>query len=225
MSKQIYLKEWVKPMAELHALSVVEDEMGLTDQNSKEYQKAFEKAFVNFCEEFYTHSLIPMAANPTIRKGVNAYLAFDEELFEGRNSFIKRNFPNSEEARTNVKRLKTAVQSITEIFMSGKFSGRQFEYKKKDMSDSSTYENLDETNRKADIERFKRLFVTSFFLSIIHKFYQTDPHKMMLAIAQKIDGIPAKQFRDHDFNIQFALDVQKSVNSNFVMKDFLSGIE
>lgn len=81
MSKTIYLKEWVQPMAELHAICVVEDELGLTDPKSSEYQREFEKAFSDFCEEYYTHSLVPLAGNPATIQGVNSFRAFTGDLF------------------------------------------------------------------------------------------------------------------------------------------------
>lgn len=77
--KKIFLKEWVKPMAELHAVCVVEDVMGLSEDDPK-YQKEFEKAFHDFCVEFYTHTLIPYAANPTVPAGKNVFEVFEKDF-------------------------------------------------------------------------------------------------------------------------------------------------
>lgn len=77
--KKIYLKEWVQPMAELHATSVVEDLMGLSEDDPK-YEKEFEKAFEEFCLEFYENSLIPHAANPTIPAGKNVFEVFKADF-------------------------------------------------------------------------------------------------------------------------------------------------
>lgn len=83
MSKNIYLKSWVKPMAELHAQCVVEDVLGLDkEKDQKKYEKEFEKAFEEFCVEFYEHSLIPHAANPTIPAGKNVFEIFESVFKE-----------------------------------------------------------------------------------------------------------------------------------------------
>lgn len=58
--KKIFLKEWVKPMAELHAESYVEDVLEIKKSNPK-YKKEFDKAIQEFCREFYEHSLVPHA--------------------------------------------------------------------------------------------------------------------------------------------------------------------
>jgi hypothetical protein len=79
--KKIFLKEWVRPMAELHAICVVEDLMGLSENDPK-YQKEFEKAFHDFCLEFYEHSLIPHAANPTVPAGKNVFDVFQKDFMD-----------------------------------------------------------------------------------------------------------------------------------------------
>ncbi|MEO5348892.1 MAG: hypothetical protein H7836_04525 [Magnetococcus sp. YQC-3] len=218
MSKQIFLKEWIQPMAELHAISVVEDELGLTDRSSKEYQKEFEKAFYEFCDDLYTHSLTPMAGNPTIRKGINAYIAFDRELFDGRDSFINKNYPNREEAKANIKRLKTAVQTITEIFMGGKHSGLHYEYREKTPDNIFT---LDDENKAVDIERFKRLFITSYILSMVNELYKTKSENIYSFLEQNLKNVPAKSFRDHKVNIAFAERIKKAIEGVFGGKDVL----
>lgn len=79
--KKIYLKEWVKPMAELHAVAYVEDVLGLSEDHPK-YEKEFEKAFEEFCAEFYNHSLIPHAANPTIPAGRIVFDVFKDDFYQ-----------------------------------------------------------------------------------------------------------------------------------------------
>lgn len=82
---KIFLKEWVQPMAELHALTVVEDILGI-EQDDPDYKKEFEKAFYEFCKEFYENSLIPHAANPTVPAGKNVFEVFKPDFMSGLNA-------------------------------------------------------------------------------------------------------------------------------------------
>jgi len=211
MSKTIYLKEWVKPMALLHAQCVVEDEMGLYDQNSPEYQKAFEKAFYEFCNEFYVHSLTPMAQNPTIRKGVNAYLAFNNILFDGPKSYMSQNYSDPKKRALNSKRLKTAIQTIVEIYMGGRYSGSErYEYKESDplAEDPTLYEEL---NRQVDHERFKRLFIASYVMTMIEELLSTKGGEIYKWLDKTLENTPTRDFRDHEFNIKFSRGVRTRI--------------
>ena len=93
---QIHLKEWVKPMAELHARTYCEDVLGL-EKDDKKYVKEFEKSFYSFCKEFYENSLVPHAMNPTIRKGTNIYDIYKDDfnkLLNGENQEVKNEMFN-----------------------------------------------------------------------------------------------------------------------------------
>jgi len=67
MKDKIHLVEWVKPMAELHAETYVEDVLGIKKSNPK-YKKEFNKAVQEFCHEFHQHSLVPHAEEGTRKR-------------------------------------------------------------------------------------------------------------------------------------------------------------
>jgi hypothetical protein len=236
MSEQvIHLKEWVKPMAMLHAQSVVEDEMGLTDQDSAEYQKEFEKAFYEFCHEFYTHSLVPHAMNPTILEGINAYVAFDDLLFDGPKSFISTNFPNDKRAKTDPKtgetvaanaekskQLKRSVGTIMRIFMLAKLKDIKYAYVKLEPEgeyvDTSARKKL---NREAEINRFIRLFMVSTIMGAINEIYQIDARQLAAAMNEKLKNVPSGKLRNKKFNVQFANEMRELFTNRFKGKDFV----
>ncbi len=77
--KTIFLKQWIKPMAEEHAETYVCEVLGLESDDPK-YEKEFEKAFYKFCEEFYEDSVIPHAANPL--KASNPTISPYEKIYD-----------------------------------------------------------------------------------------------------------------------------------------------
>ena len=66
---EIYLKKFMEKHAHLEAENFC-DLMGI-ERGSKGYDKAYQKAFENFCLEAYEHSLTPsgeLKGNPTTAK-------------------------------------------------------------------------------------------------------------------------------------------------------------
>lgn len=231
MSEQkIYLKEWVKPMAILHAQSVVEDEMGITDQNSPEYQKEFDKAFYEFCHEFYTHSLVPTAMNPTILEGVNAYEAFDNDLFDGPDSFISKNFPHDKTPRKDKngkllssnneksKQLKRSIGTIMRIFMLAKLKDIKYEYVEVGEVDKESRKKI---NREMEINRFIRLFMVSTIMSAVHEIYQIDARQLAAAVNEKLKDVGSGRLRNKEFNKDFANQLRDMFSLRFEGKDFV----
>lgn len=120
--KKIYLKEWVRPMAELHARSVVEDLMGM-DESDPKYEKEFEKAFVEFCSEFYENSLIPHAANPTIPAGKNVFEVFQKDFIEN----LKASSP--EEKQEWYSQITRSVSMIARVLVQSEMGKMKYDLK------------------------------------------------------------------------------------------------
>jgi hypothetical protein len=59
MSEQVHLPSWVEPMAHQHAESFCVHYFDGKDVDEKNFRAVYEKAFHQFCLEFYKHSLIP----------------------------------------------------------------------------------------------------------------------------------------------------------------------
>lgn len=159
--KKIYLKEWVKPMAELHAIAYVEDVMGLTEDSPK-FQKEFEKAFVDFCVEFYNHSLIPHAANPTVPAGKTVFDVFKDDFIS--------NMKNGtlEEKRELYNNITRSVSMISRVLVEMELGKLKYNYN--DVSGSKE-EKATEIHQRVR-NRYKRLIFITILMSHIQAMFK-----------------------------------------------------
>lgn len=170
----ITLPSWVKPMAELHATSVAEDELGL-DPDTPEYDRAFEKAFYEFCEEFYTHSLIPYAANPSL-PGKNAFLPFADILFRSSNSWAGIKGADAKEQEQIERMILRSVANIVKIYM------------KKSIVTSTGFGGAKgkEAMMERQEARYVRLAVTSMLMAMIKSIFDVDRQTMVQTVREFI---------------------------------------
>lgn len=178
----ITLPAWVRPMAELHATSVAEDELGL-DPDTPEYDRAFEKAFYEFCEEFYTHSLIPYAANPSL-PGKNAFLPFADILFrtytkgDGSVNWSWAGIKGADEKeQQQIERMiLRSVANIVKIYM------------KKSIVTSTGFSGAKgkEAMMERQEARYVRLAVTSMLMAMIKSIFDVDRETMVQTVREFI---------------------------------------
>jgi hypothetical protein len=172
MSKEkVYLPEWVLPMAEEHAHAYCEDVLGLKKSNpvDKNYEKAFDKEFQKFCEEFYEHSLIPHASNPL--KQSNPTVSPYQSVFD----FYYAEFASaispveSEQLSKNYKNICNGISLITNVVMESEMGKMKY-----DIKDIVGGDKEDDTAKRHEAvsNRFKRLLFASILMSLTKSLFK-----------------------------------------------------
>lgn len=209
----IKLPSWVKPLAEIHATSVVEDELGLSE-DSVEYDKEFEKAFYNFCNEFYTHSLIPYAANPSpVAK--NVFNAFKDIFSDGPHSWLSSRIQDQKMRKLFESRLVKAVNALAKIYMYAEVQQTKTGYNQaKDLQDPEQRKTTILHNQRI---RNIRLIVTSLLLGSIYQIFKLDKNQLESLIDQNLvqGKLSFREMNSTKFQTQLARMVVSSLVANY----------
>jgi len=159
--EKIYLKEWVKPMAEHHATSYVEDVLGL-EKGDPKYQKEFDKEFYNFCKELYGNSLIPHAANPTIPAGKNVFQIFEPDFM----SSLKGE--TLEMKREMYSQITRSVSMIARILVESEMGKMKYDLRNVEGSKDERTEKFHDSVRN----RYKRLVFISMIMGLVKSMFK-----------------------------------------------------
>jgi hypothetical protein len=187
--KQVYLPKWVEPMADLHATSVVEDELGLRE-NDANYEKEYEKAFYNFCKELHVHSLTPYAMNPTWRGGINAFHEFEQTLFKGWIGQKGKDEKEQKELRGMVYR---AITNLTTVYLRGEKKSAKFGYQYEKPGPDGVEPTQSKEDKKKHLfeqqkNRYERLVIVTMLLHFVEMVYNVKGDELRSLVDAVVKG-------------------------------------
>jgi hypothetical protein len=206
--KTIKLPEWVRDHAALHAQSVVEYELGITDASSPEYEREYEKAFHKFCREYYEHSLIPAETQDSI-KSSNPYVTPGKESYF-KNIFDAGKIPPNEREKA-WRNLKAAAQTIERIFFDSKYGEYTF----------SHYEAKDR-EKYLDVmaNRYLRLLLLSVVLELVSHIYSADGAALKGAIKEALSNVRPADLNNRKKTIdKFMLGITAALDKFSTQRD------
>ena len=199
--KKIYLNDWVKPMAELHAICVVEDILGISQDNPK-FQKEFEKAFEDFCTEFYEHSLIPRASNPTVPAGKVIFDSFKDDFMKNLNA------PTEEQKKELYAQITRSVSMISRVLVESELG--KLKYNLNDID--GTEEEKNQKRHDSVRNRYKRLLFICLLMGHIKSLFKIKKGEVdnlidSLLSSQKWKSLQStKSVNDFQKNVKDAVD-------------------
>lgn len=212
--KKIYLKQWVKPMAELHAISYVEDVLGLTEDSPK-FKKEFEKAFEEFCVEFYEHSLIPHAANPTVPAGRTVFDTFKDDFFSN------MKIDNLEEKRELYNNITRSVSMISRVLVEMELGKLKYNYN--DVSGSKEEKTKEIHDRVRN--RYKRLIFISILMSHIQLMFKLKKGEIDSFVDDLLKSEKWRSLQSTKSVKDFSDKIKKAVEEDFKSYEPLEGIK
>lgn len=204
MTNKIHLPLWVQPMAELHAQCVVEDEMGLSEDDPK-YEKMFEKAFMNFCSEFYKNSLIPHAANPTIPAGKNVF-----EIFEGDyKSSLKTETP--EQSKELYSQITRSVSMISRVLVNSEMGIMKY-----DLKDVQGNSKEEKTNKYHDSirNRYKRMVYICIMMGLIKSMFKIKKSDLDSFVDDLLKSKKWRSLQSTKATKDFATKIKKAIEED-----------
>lgn len=205
--KKIYLKEWIKPMAELHAVCVVEDLMGL-EKDDPEYKKEFEKAFYEFCKEFYENSLIPHAANPTIPAGKNVF-----EVFEG--DFLgSLNAESSEIKKELYSQITRSVSMISRVLVQSEMGKLKYDLRDVDGDKDEKTKKFHDSVRN----RYKRMIFICLLMGHIKSLFKLKKGEVDRFVDSLLGSEKWRSLQSTSATKDFANKIKTAVDRD--MKDY-----
>jgi hypothetical protein len=166
--KTIFLKSWIKPMAEEHARVYVEDVLEMDEKDPK-YEKEFEKAFYKFCEEFYEDSVIPHAANPL--KASNPTISPYEKIYENfKTEFISNlKHSNPELKIKKYSDISRGVSLIANALLESEMGKMLYDIKE---VEGESKEEKTANRHERVVNRFKRYLFGTMIMGLIKSVFK-----------------------------------------------------